>query len=755
MIPRDGEEASEWFTPGRFAALLGLFWFVLFPDVITGTKTFVVRDFGFFAYPLAHYHRECFWRGEIPLWNPLSMCGLPFLAQWNTLVCYPLSLFYLIFPLSWSLGVFCLGHLFLGGMGMYFLAHRWTGHRFGAAVAGVLFALNGLSLNFLMWPNNSAAFGWMPWVLLLVEQGCREGRRKLLLAALAGAMQMLTGAPEIILLTWLLVAMVCGGVMMRSGARIRMALRFAGIVALVTSLCAVQLLPFLQLLETSQRHTGYTDAANWPMPLSGWANFLVPLFRSFPTSQGVFFQYDQYWTSSYYVPIGALMLIGAVAWRARNRRVMLLAGIVVASVLLAMGEKGGLYPLLRQIAPPIGFLRYPIKFVVLTVFCLPLLAAYAMRHLSTGETRAREWRTGAIITLLMAVAIGGIIWHAGAHPMPNDVPGATLKNALGRGFFLVAALAWLVMFTRAMTTRSRWAFALALLVLFAADILTHAPRQNPTVEPWIYQPGLARTKLEFKPEPQHGTSRAMISAQADYQLHFKSSSKPQDDYLANRIALFSNCNLLDDLPKVNGFFSLYPRELAFVIARLYGPARTNLPPLVDFLGVSHTTQPGEFFQWMARTNFMPLATVGQKPVFADDNDSLQRVLADDFNPHAEVYLPPDAQSVAATAAPTPSARILSQHVTAHAIELEVESPHAVVLVVAQPHYPAWKARVNGQPAALLRANHAFQAVIVPAGKSRVSLRYEDRAFRLGALLSVLTLACAAVAWRAWRPAKTS
>jgi hypothetical protein len=54
----------------------------------------------------------------------LNDCGLPFLAQWNTMTLYPLSLFYLLLPLSWSLGVFCLGHLFLGGMGMYFLSHR-------------------------------------------------------------------------------------------------------------------------------------------------------------------------------------------------------------------------------------------------------------------------------------------------------------------------------------------------------------------------------------------------------------------------------------------------------------------------------------------------------------------------------------------------------------------------------------------------------------------------------------------------------
>src|SRR5207253_8580621 len=64
---------------------------------------------------LAFHHRESFWRGEVPLWNPLNDCGVPFLAQWNTIVLYPGSLFYLLLPLSWSLGVFCLAHLLVAG----------------------------------------------------------------------------------------------------------------------------------------------------------------------------------------------------------------------------------------------------------------------------------------------------------------------------------------------------------------------------------------------------------------------------------------------------------------------------------------------------------------------------------------------------------------------------------------------------------------------------------------------------------------
>src|SRR3954452_18842024 len=191
--------AREWFTPGRFAAFLGLFILCLFPTVLFGAQTFFFRDYGIFGYPLAAYHRECFWRGELPLWNSLSNCGIPYLAQWNTLTLYPLSLIYLLLPMPWSLSFFCVAHLFLAGLGMYLLALLWTNNRFASAIAGVAFSFNGLTLHCLMWPNNIAGLALMPWVILAVDHAWRKGGRTLIIAGLLGGVQMLSGAPEIVL----------------------------------------------------------------------------------------------------------------------------------------------------------------------------------------------------------------------------------------------------------------------------------------------------------------------------------------------------------------------------------------------------------------------------------------------------------------------------------------------------------------------------------------------------------------------------
>ena len=160
---------------------------------------------------------------------------------------YPLSLFYLVFPLSWSLGVFNVAHLFLAGMGMYFLAYRWTGNRLGACVAGTAYSCNGLMWHALMWTSNTAALGWMPWVVLAVELAWQQGgRRKIILAALAGAMQMLSGAPEPIILTWFVLGVLWLAQTFRDNlARRQICWRFFIIILLVAGLSAAQLLPFM------------------------------------------------------------------------------------------------------------------------------------------------------------------------------------------------------------------------------------------------------------------------------------------------------------------------------------------------------------------------------------------------------------------------------------------------------------------------------------------------------------------------------
>src|SRR5687767_8141090 len=115
MSSDNGESLERWLRPLPFALLLAAGLFACFPMVLVGAESFFIRDYGVLGYPTIQFQRECFWRGELPLWNPYSNCGQPFLAQWGVMTLYPFSLIYLLLPLPWSLSLFCFAHVWLGG----------------------------------------------------------------------------------------------------------------------------------------------------------------------------------------------------------------------------------------------------------------------------------------------------------------------------------------------------------------------------------------------------------------------------------------------------------------------------------------------------------------------------------------------------------------------------------------------------------------------------------------------------------------
>ncbi len=716
-------------TPKRFSIFLALLVFASFPQVVLGLETFIARDFGFFAYPLAYFQQECLRHGELPFWNPYNNCGVPFLAQWNTMPLYPPALFYLTLPLTWSLGMFSLMHLWWAGIGMYFLARRWTGNDFAAAFAGTVFAFNGFTLNLIMWPSHMATFSWMPWVVLLAERAWRDGWQWIILTAFTSAFQMLAGGPEIILFTWLIVsALWLQQFIHGESPRSAMLWRFPLVVALVISLTLIQLLPFFDLVAHAQRTTGFADL-RWSMPPFGLANFLVPMAFGNSATEGIFFQHGQYWTSSYYLGIGTLWLALLTLLCLHERRVWLLGGLAIAGLIFALGENTPVLPTVRKVVPQLSVITYPIKYISASIFATPLLAAFALANFSKAQKRLLP-----LGIALIALLVGILLWTQ-FEPQPGDEPKAALYNGFSRVCFFIITGTILFALTRKATSASLRFAPLLLLLVAWADVFTHQPAQNPTVPPWIYSPNLARNKLALKPQPALGGARVMVSPQAANEFVCFAAHEPKNNFLTKRLAYCANANVLDAVPKVDGFFSLTPRENDVVLSLFYSTTNANYPGLENFLGVAHITAPTEIFQWRARANFQPLVTAGQKPVFLDDSNTLAALTQNSFDGGKVVFLQEQSRILIAVTNQT-AANILNSSFGNNSVDIEAAASAPSLVVVAQTYYHNWKAEVDGKATPLLRANVAFQAVAIPAGSHKIHLFYKDHAFEIGAAISV-------------------
>lgn len=705
-------------SPKGAVLSVGILLLIAFHQVLLLDGAFFYRDYGFLGYPFAYFNQQSLLNGEFPHWNSLIHCGVPHFAQWNTMVLYPGSLIFVLFPLPTSLAWFCVLHLLLAAVGMYQLGWRQTESRLAAAFGAVAYPFGGLLLGCIIYPNYLVAFGWLPWLYLALQSAWREGGRHLVTAALTGTMQMLSGAPELILLSWLML-----GVMMWSevGFRKEAIGRFFAVVALIAGMSAFQLLPFFELLGLSQRDAG-TGTGFWSLPGWGWINFALPLFGSFQTKQGVWVQVGQSFLPTVYLgaPILALAVAGLLG--KRNKQQITLAAFALLCVLLALGGGFFLYGLLSKLIP-VGFARYPVKAILPLAFIVPWLAMFGLRELESK----RLWIGVVVVGGIIALGLG---WNA-LSPLVQSDQQTVLLNGATRILLLLAVI-WALCPKPNLTERMQKILPLAALALMALDGVFHTPILNPTIHRDAFAPGLPRSYPDWG---LGDDGRAMISPPAESAMHTRMVPKFADDFLGQRLAQWGNLNILDGTRKVNGAATLLTRWGRDVEASLYGPTAPNHTAMMNFLDVRYVTRTNELIRWESRFSPLPIITAGQE---VRTNTFTSQVA--DWDPALVVYRSDRPQPFCHT-------RIQDPIHQPGRIEFSIYAENPTVAVIAESWYPAWRAEVNGKLVPVHRANHAFMSVDVPAGTSTVKLHYSDRSFMLGIGITLATFVICGLLWR--------
>ena len=739
-------DTNEFWTARRFLLVLSAVVLALFPKIALGINTFFFRDFGTLGYPGAHFFRESLLHGALPLWDPYSHCGVPYMAQMGQWY-VPLWINVLL-PMPWSVTFPMLLHLILGGFGMFCLVRRWGVNGFPAAFAGFAYTFNGISLTSFQWGNYLASYGWLPWVVMWVMLAWKEGGRWIVLAAIASTLQVLTATPELTLLSWFFLGLVWLSQLI--GREIKFwpsSGRVAAVIILTSGVVMVQILPFMDLLLHSQRDTNY-DQARWAMPGWGWANLLVPLFHYFQSPQHNWYQQGQEFLLSYYLGAGVLVLaIAGALWTRRVRLSLVLIGMTLFCWVMALGDDGHLYTWVKKICPLVGIARFPVKFTTLTMFLVPILAAYGLQRLENdANKRARTLVYGITATFL--VLMGFIVWFARTYYVRIDNPPMTTRSGIQCGVLMVLFIAGVMALVKFKDKPARYGIQFALLGIIVLDAWTHNPNMVPTL-PGAGERAVLRPNIwneDGRPSVKIGEGRIMITPDAESQLADMNVESLEQDFIGRRVAEWSNLNLLDMVPKVTGALTLRPAHWDRVEQYLYyTPGSSYSPGFLDFVSTAWISSPVSPLNWVARTNYLPVMTCGQRPVFLSDTNAMLAMTASNFNPGAEVYLP-EAERAQITVTNQTTCGLSDVQFGPNRIKAEVDAAEPSMVVLSQTYYHLWQVEVDGQATPLLRANVAFSAFEVPAGKHHVELVYRDTNLKIGAVISLLSIAIGCVVW---------
>lgn len=368
-----------------FLAVLAL---TIFIAPLLRREVFTLRDHLDYFQPLRFFTGEELRAGRIPLWNPYSASGEPWLANPQTGVFYPPSWIFVVVPFATAYMLYLYFHLVLLGWSAYLLFQRRASS--GAALLGAAALMfSGPVLSLLDVSNNLATFAWIPLALWCAEEGAwRRGGAVLALAFLAGE-------PFFAALAALLYVF----------ARRRRDVIATALLAF--GLCAVQLLPFLALVRVSDRATGMDGASilRNSMTRLDWIRFASPV----ETSAGQQFLLVVYVG----VLVLALALIGVTTIRRRPEIVAWLA-LLVASLYIASGPAF----LARM---PVTLFRYPARLMPFAALAIAALAVAGWDRIR----RDRRWLDLLVLLVIVADLSSRTRWllHAEPfrrHPVPYD-----------------------------------------------------------------------------------------------------------------------------------------------------------------------------------------------------------------------------------------------------------------------------------------------------------------------------------------------
>ncbi|MBI4300361.1 MAG: YfhO family protein, partial [Chloroflexi bacterium] len=408
-----------------------------------------------YTYPYKDFTAASLRSGHIPLWNPYLFFGVPFFANIQTAVLYPINVLTSYMGAPQAAGLSIVLHIFLAGAGMYAFTRLSVGlGRAGSFLAALAFMFSGFLTAQVGHLNQITVSVWLPLLLLCFEQAYRRRSLRLALAmALVVTLQALAGGPQQLYLSLVALGLFVVFVIGRRAFQRPLPLRqtllgavgalllFGFGVGLGLGLAAIQLLPSLELSRWSIRGggLGYTGATSFSLPPPDLLRALLPGFTSNPFSEYV----------AYVGAVALFLVLVALVVRRRHPYTLLCLVLVVAGLLLAMGKFTPLYELAYRHVPGFDRFRVPARWLYLYSFGVSVLAGLGLSALEE-----RGWLSGThrwkpmvrILPPVLALALAAFvaIWVTRQKlTIPSSGIAAAWAAGAGAGFLvLLLATAW-------------------------------------------------------------------------------------------------------------------------------------------------------------------------------------------------------------------------------------------------------------------------------------------------------------------------
>jgi len=708
-----------------------------------------IREF----YPLFDFNYKSLRSGNLPFWNPYTFSGSPHLANWGAAVFYPLNLFiFLLGKIPFYLFLDLIAPV-LTGFFTYLYLNALSLKKRASFLGALIFAFSSVML---IWQSefwqSAHSFLWLPLVLWAMEKFLKSKKAIFILVGAFGlAASVLAGYVQTTFYLYLLVF---------TYLIFRKSWRFIWAFILSIGFSAIHWLPAFEFYWLSSRREMINPAhgLSFLLPLKQMVTLFIPDFFGHIATQNWFAQRPgQYYESMIYFGVVPLLLIPLAFLLKKYQGHLWFFFIWLTASLSLVFD----LPTSRLIYHwRIFFLSsaIPIRIIFLTAFSASILAALGANWWLSGQKKVKKTLLFLFPLILIYGSIGiGIICLYLSKIQVNGFPEnwfiISLRNSVIPGIVFTAAFLILI-FGSLKPAFKRFLFLGLVFLVFSHSFIFFHKYLDFNQLKYFYPShpllGYLRKNLGVNRFWGYFPGKLDSNFSTVYQIASPEGYDPVN------LKHYSQLLSAVDKGEYKGVISRYD---AFTSSPEISPLEDKNPyrlKMLDLLGVKLITFYSEKpdkkkfenerfklvwqqppFYIFKNKKVLPRAFLVSKAILAgSEKEAIDLVLSEKIDLSKEVILQEKVKEIKKKKDDYRQAQIISY--LPNQVVVKTRSATDQFLVLTDPYYPAWKARIDNQLTKIYPADHVFRSVLVPAGEHKVVFEYDSGTFKLGLGMTLLS-----------------
>ena len=348
-----------------------------------------ILDFMNLYFPQRHFIINSLHNGIFPFWNPYQSIGIPCYCDPQYNLFYPPLWLFTIFGTysSFLWGVELITHVFIAGLGFYFLSLHFTKIPKVAFVAGVSYMLSGFFVGNAQHITWIIAAAWLPWCLHFFIDFCEKPclRNAISLAFVSSLFFNGSYSGFIIISSYLFLLLfiyfIIRYLKYKQYETIRKILIFGGLsVVCFMALTAPAIMSYLEAFKICTRGVGvdYWTEVDYYMSLRALVSLIHPYFY-FSNLQWI--NVDFAMGNVYVGTFAAICFLIGITQKKSSKLIWVFFGFGIFCILMALGKNLPLHKPAFDHIPLFDMIRIPAMFRLYFIIGLLLVAISGIEKL--------------------------------------------------------------------------------------------------------------------------------------------------------------------------------------------------------------------------------------------------------------------------------------------------------------------------------------------------------------------------------------